>query len=284
MSKLMDLCRQFSWQTSGALAFAGETVDVPLLDKQAMSDWIYRRFHAKPTGSDTETRPDWELLAQLKEATPYDTVPDPGWSWVREEQHGSVVAKSGVELLVPLNSVVPDDQELCSISLPAWRPYLSPGFFVLGGPVPLQDQDLARIYFSGSRDIGPHVVRFATGWRGAHELPWSLKVLGARASTRRTDAAVLYVSQGELPLFLDALRSSSTTDLLSPELSEFTCPVDRGVAWAFDSGTKASFGEWISTLIAEAVLEGRETSVTSAAIDIFRNAGVDTDMPWLCST
>lgn len=284
MSSVMDICSQFHWQEPDILTFAGEAIDPQVLENNLLTDWIYRRFHAKASRLDIAIRLDWNLFTELQEATPYDTVQETGWERVRDEPQGTVLSKDGIELLVPNSSANNKDRlgESFSIFLPAWRPHLSPGFFALCGPRPLGHTSLSRIYFSGSRKIGPHIVSLVSGWNIATQLPWSLKVFGELTSTQRTDAAVLYVPRRELPTFLDALSSSPNLDILSPEISDFTCPVSPGIAWAHDTGTKESFGEWASRIIAEAVLAGRtSTSITS---EIIQSVNFRISEPWLCAT
>ena len=284
MTSIRDIAQRFSWEQGRSLHLDGKEVLEEEAAGRRLSDMIYRRFHAKASDvAPNGAGPDWQLFEALVDATPFRKVAEPDWTLRGSRDDVHVVERDGIRVAAKEDELVPSPiGSTVSVLVPAWRPHLSLGYFVLSGNAGALEGDVSRIYFSGGTDSGVPLVRALTRADFIHSIPWSFKVLGTRAELERADAAVLYVPAASLDPVLEEVRELARALPIGTSISDFVCPAAPGVGWAHDPGGKVSFGQFISDLLAEGVTRAREGGAVHDSVEaVFREREVDIDAPWL---
>lgn len=238
---------------------------------------LYEVFHAGRAEEKDLGRilrePDLEQA--LAAAIPHTTSPRGGrllgWDDSLDGPRQAVVDLGEVRVRIPVHHI-PDEWrigEVVALDLPAGRPALSHGFFMVDGPVgmPRHADGLRRVYVH-ARD--PEAA--APAWRAAMEAlnaagaAYRTKTLSHRDGYPRRDSIVFYLPPDapELPQTIaDAVDGMPG---ISPDTSLFAERLAPGVAIADDPGDpraqykELSFGEHRATIAANAIVRRAESN------------------------
>nr|WP_145487439.1 MULTISPECIES: T3SS effector HopA1 family protein [Streptomyces] len=204
-----------------------------------------------------------------------------------------LVERDGARVWVPVSAVREDGPltagQLVTLDVPARRPALSPGFFVVDGSLPRSPQrELLRVYVHITRweDAAP-VWAKALSHLEKRGIAYRSKILSAKALYPRRDALVVYLSQESwqrVPELAEALRG---TPGIGQKTSVFAEPVAPGVAvaWEPEDGRPGmsglSFGQHRATTLARALLDGAtdRARLEGTVVTRFTEAGIDPACP-----
>ncbi|MCX4762870.1 T3SS effector HopA1 family protein [Streptomyces sp. NBC_01275] len=205
----------------------------------------------------------------------------------------ALVERDGVRVWVPAGSVreaAPlSAGQVVTLDVPARRPALSPGFFVVDGSLPRSPhRELLRVYVHVTRweDAAPVWAR-ALGHLEEQGVAYRSKILSAKALYPRRDALVVYLGQESwqrVPGLAEALREAPG---VGQETSVFAEPVAPGVAVAREPEddrpgmSGLSFGQHRATALAHALLDSAAdgTPVEQTVVARFTEAGIDPARP-----
>ncbi|MEV8453917.1 T3SS effector HopA1 family protein [Streptomyces sp. NPDC052095] len=204
-----------------------------------------------------------------------------------------LVERDGVRVWVEAGSVREDGPltagRVVTLDVPARRPALSPGFFVVDGTVPRSPhRELLRVYIHVTRwQDATEVWRRALGHLEENGIAYRSKILSAKALYPRRDALVVYLSQESwhrVPELAEALRGAPG---LGEETSVFAEPVAPGIAVAWEPEddrpgmSGLSFGQHRATALARALLDTAADGVPleHAVVARFTEAGIDPAHP-----
>ncbi|MGW1745061.1 T3SS effector HopA1 family protein [Streptomyces sp. NPDC002092] len=205
----------------------------------------------------------------------------------------ALVERDGVRVWAPASAVQEDGPlaagQVVTLDVPARRPALSPGFFVVDGSQPRSPQrELLRVYVHITRwqDAAPVWAR-VLGHLEGRGIAYRSKILSAKALYPRRDALVVYLSQEswqEAPRLAETLRG---TPGLGRETSVFAEPLGPGVAVAWEPEDERpgmsglSFGQHRATALARALLDGAADPILleQAVVARFTEAGIDPARP-----
>jgi hypothetical protein len=228
---------------------------------------LYQRFHAGSADSD-EDKPDPELEAALAEATPHRTSPLPAQS-----VGDGVALIDGVRVRVPVTG--------SEILLPAARPALSPGHYLVDAPTGrIRGGPVLRVYLNVDGPVEAparwHDVLTALNAAG---VTYRAKVLSTPGGYPRRDAMVVYLGPGDWSAATLIRDAAAGRPGVGREHSLFAHPLAPGIAIAWDPDDRRpgrrnlSFGEHRTRVTAEALLLGTDRSaaltecLTAASID-----------------
>lgn len=201
----------------------------------------------------------------------------------------ALVEWDGVRVWVPAESVGEDGPltagQVVTLDVPARRPALSPGFFVVDGALPRNPhRELLRVYVHIARweDAAPVWAR-TLGHLEERGIAYRSKILSAKALYPRRDALVVYLGQESwqrVPALAEALRGVPG---IGRETSVFAEPVARGIAVAREPEddrpgmSGLSFGQHRATALARALLDSAAdgTPVEQTVGARFTEAGID---------
>ncbi|MER0483731.1 T3SS effector HopA1 family protein [Streptomyces sp. Edi2] len=229
-----------------------------------LANLLYEHLHA---GLPSEDGPlpkrlrDPATEAALAAAVPHGTTHYPAAA-VRAAGGHLVAEIDGVRVTVPSSAVDPAEDVL---RLPAARPALSPGFFLVDGSRGRPSRGpLLRVYV--------HIAeaRYATGiWRSvlarmeAAAVPYRAKVISSPRLLPRRDSLVVYLGSDAWPA-LDALvEELSGAPGLAPGVSPFAKLLAPGVAAGWEPHDRRpghaglSFGQHRALALAEGLLASR---------------------------
>ncbi|MDF6019122.1 T3SS effector HopA1 family protein [Streptomyces sp. JH34] len=204
-----------------------------------------------------------------------------------------LVERDGVRVWVEAGSIREGGPltagQVVTLDVPARRPALSPGFFVVDGTVPRSPQrELLRVYIHITRwQDAAAVWRKALGHLEGNGIAYRSKILSAKALYPRRDALVVYLGQEswhQVSALAEALRG---VDGLGQETSVFSEPVAPGVAVAWEPEddrpgmSGLSFGQHRATALAHALLDSAVDGVPEerAVVSRFTEAGIDPARP-----
>ncbi|MFG2128846.1 T3SS effector HopA1 family protein [Streptomyces sp. NPDC048751] len=205
----------------------------------------------------------------------------------------ALVERDGVRVWVPSGSIREDGPlaagQVVTLDVPARRPALSPGFFVVDGSLPRSPhRELLRVYVHIERweDAAP-VWAKALGHLEDHGVAYRSKILSAKALYPRRDALVVYLGQEmwpQVPRLAEALRSLPG---IGRETSVFADTVAPGVAVALEPEddrpgmSGLSFGQHRATALAKALLDSAAdgTPLEATVFARFTEAGIDPARP-----
>jgi hypothetical protein len=199
--------------------------------KQELATAIYGRWHAGNAEDPSEDR-DPEFDAQLREHTPHD------WT----ERLGTRAPGAGFVVLDGVRVAVPDSWQLAdgpegTVRVPAVRPNLSPGFFLVDGSrgTGLTDGQTLRMYVHlADARTAPVAWRAVVSTLEADDVPYRAKILSRRADYPRRDALVVYLGRaawGAAPALVAALDAVPGR---APETSVFVKRLADGVGIAWE--------------------------------------------------
>lgn len=217
-----------------------------------------------------------------------------GWRIKQHSEDQMVVERDGLALWVTPAQTAPDERpEHVSLRLPAELLRLSPGFYMALGEKAIDERDsarLVRLYWHLTSTAAARLLALLTTSLNRAALPFQLKVVNDPDGYSRCDAGVLYIPRA---LFADAAPAvESAYRQVAGELREttpvFTKRLARGLGLAEDPGDGQSFGMHRALLLAHAVVRAHELDCHEderrAAVveEIFSEAGLDLDRPYLC--
>lgn len=198
-----------------------------------------------------------------------------------------LVERDGVRVWTPEPDVRPDADGQVRTTVPAARPGLSPGFFLidssaprtLGGPV-------LRVYVHVTdaaaappvwATVVDHLERAGASYRA--------KVLSARSLYPRRDAVVLYLPATSWHLTDDLVDVLAGADGLGSPTSALARRLGPGLASAWepedprDHAGGLSFGQHRASVLAHALIDAARagTDPRATVVEAFLDAGIDPD-------
>lgn len=283
--------------------------DSPRQLRQRLGTALYETFHAGHAFGD---RPgilhrDPALETRLSRAMPHTTTPVAARTPGEADddgpaEHEPVVLLGGVRVRLPAGTPTVQagsrGRESLHLSLPAARPRLSPGFFLVDGsrgscgPGPL-----LRLYVHlAEAEPAVEVWRAVLGRLEEAGVAYRAKVTSSRRLLPRRDALVVYLDSGAWHTVPDIVRAVPPAAVGSA-VSAFAHALAPGVALAWEpTDTRpgrrdGSFGQHRSLAVAEGIVDCAEngslaelhtcvrTALRESGIDpsaLFRNVGSPT--------
>jgi hypothetical protein len=239
---------------------------------------LYRRLHAGNGGGEHRER-NPALEAALAEATPHATSPV-AVTLPTDGAGDGVVLIDGLRVRVP--AAMPTGPE---VLLPAARPALSPGHYLVDGPTGRpHGAPTLRVYLhlEGPAEAPARWHDVLTALNGAG-VTYRAKIVSTPGGYPRRDAMVVYLGRGHwhaATLIRDAVAGRPGA---GRESSLFAHPLAPGVAAAWDPddprpGRRGmSFGEHRARATAEALL--RDVDLTTGLAECFTEASIDAARP-----
>lgn len=228
----------------------------------------------------------------LRDAMPHSTTPRPA-RVVSIEDESAVVDLGDVRVRIQRSAVPQEasDGDVVELDLPAARPGLSHGFFMIDGPIRFRRASgaMRRVYLhaptpeAAAGAWGP--VLTALNEAG---VPYRSKALSHRDGYPRRDAIVVYLDIEDAGVVPTIAQAAARTGLLRDDVSAFAEKIAPGVGVADEPAdarprhSGLSFGEHRATALTDAILR----SATEEGVDLlvavaeeFRAAGIDLAAP-----
>jgi HopA1 effector protein family len=232
---------------------------------------LYQRFHSGNAGRGDDDRSS-VLEAALDEATPHRTSPV-----VTTPAGDGVVLIDGLRVRVPLTGP--------EILLPAARPALSPGHYLVDSPSGrIRGTPILRIYLNlCDPDAAParwHDVLTTLNDAG---VTYRAKIVSTPGGYPRRDAMVVYLGPGHWPAAALIGDAATGRPGVGREHSLFAHPLAPGVAAAWDPDDRRpghrnlSFGEHRTRVTAEALMCDADRA--TALAECFTAASIDPARP-----
>jgi hypothetical protein len=267
--------------------------------RRILSESIYSVFHAGlPDGHVPARLRDREFESRLAAVVPHRHVA--AQAVVRSESvrdadgaERVLVEREGVRFWAPATAlsgadIRPGNQ--VGLALPAARPALSPGFFLVDGSTPRQrGRDVLRVYLHIRHvDAAVAVWKETLTFLERHAVPYRAKVLSAVEMYPRWDALVVYldgIHSGVAPQLAEAVGDLPG---IGTEVSAFAEELRPGIATAWEpsdahAGRQAlSFGQHRATVLAAALVEavGYDPARTERlVVERLVEAGIDPEFP-----
>ncbi|MEU9924763.1 T3SS effector HopA1 family protein [Streptomyces griseoluteus] len=204
-----------------------------------------------------------------------------------------LVERDGVRVWVPLSAVREDGPltggQVVTLDVPARRPALSPGFFVVDGSLPRSPRnELLRVYVHITRwEEAAPVWGRVLGHLEERGVAYRSKALSAKALYPRRDALVVYLSQESWQQVPELAGMLHGIPGIGTETSVFAEPVAPGVAVAWEPEddrpgmSGLSFGQHRATALALALLDGATgpDPLEQAVVARLTEAGIDPSRP-----
>lgn len=271
----------------------------PIRLRQELAGALYRHWHAGtgPRTGERDLRRDNRFEERLREATPHRTSRTAAVvrSGVLDGPMGRHVLfdVGRVRLQVPEHEgprPLPAIGTRATLDLPAIRPALSPGFYLVNGSVggSAPGGHVLRIYLHIDESaMAPAVWRAVLDHLEGQHVPYRAKVLAKAGDYPRRDAIVLYLSQDAWHVVDGVAQAVRGLPGRNPERSVLTAEVADGVAWAWEprdsrlGWDRMSFGQHRTAVIAAAVVASMMEGIDlpSAVSDALIEAGADPTEP-----
>ncbi|WP_406299698.1 T3SS effector HopA1 family protein [Embleya sp. NBC_00888] len=257
----------------GTVTVGDETIsyDSELHLRRDLSAALYRHWHSG-SGRRTEARDvrrDHPFEELLREATPHRTS--------RTEavvRSGLLDGPLGRHVLFDVGRVrlrIPEDEgprplpgigTVTALELPAVRPALSPGFFLVNGSVggPAVAGHVLRLYLHLDESAtAPTVWQAVLTHLESRSVAYRAKILAKAAGYPRRDAIVLYLGPDAWSAVDGVVEAVRHLPGLRSDYSVLTAPITGGVSYAWDprdsriGWDRMSFGQHRTAAIAAAV-------------------------------
>jgi hypothetical protein len=239
---------------------------------------LYRRLHSGNTADDQGER-DPALEAVLAEATPHDTSPTVATLPADDAEDG-VVLIDGLRVRIP-RALLTGRQ----ILLPAARPALSPGHYLVDGPTGrIHGTPILRVYLHlhapAEAPARWHDVLTALNDAG---VTYRAKVVSTPEGYPRRDAMVVYLGPGHWHAATLVRDAAAGRPGVGRALSLFAHPLALGIAAGWDPADQRSghrnmsFGEHRARATAEALL--RDTDLATSLAECYTAARIDAVQP-----
>ncbi len=271
------------------LSSSGDIVPLATLSRK-----IYERLHAgwtRPLGAQMRIR-DSVLEDTYLGGVPHALAPIPV-EVIDTDSQSTTLSVDGVRVRASTSAIQESGTRVVVgrqvLPMPAVRPWLSPGFFLVdGGSGRPSGTSLVRVYVAmDSTTSAIDVWARALAEFEAAGLRYRAKIASLVSMFPRSDALVVYCDSQDLDFCAGVLLRVVSDLSIDVPTSLFTCRLGPSVAYAYEpigSGGRLSFGEHRSRALAEGVLES-ETAKGRDVVDCVRSAflrdGIDPDRPWL---
>ncbi|MFD3699851.1 T3SS effector HopA1 family protein [Streptomyces sp. NPDC058646] len=239
--------------------------------------------------------PDFER--RLGEAVPHRTVtaravvlPQPPGT--PSDAGDVLVLRDGIRTWTPrrtMNVADPAPGTLVELGVPAARPALSPGFFVVTSPVDRgAPAELLRVYLNlTDPQAAPQAWQAVLTRLNELEIAYQAKVLSCLPLYPRRDALVVYLQPDAWHAVPVLAELAPSLPGLGTETSHFVHRVAPGVGVAFEPADHRpamrglSFGQHRAGAVAEALLDRARhgTPLAEALTARFTQAGIDPNRP-----
>ncbi|WP_455353734.1 T3SS effector HopA1 family protein [Streptomyces sp. SYSU K217416] len=301
-------------RASATVAGRELTADDPRALESLLAGALYETWHAgRREGSENLPRQlrDAEFEQALSEAVPHEHTSvgvlmcaAPARSTVGAAE--AIVQRDGVRIRIARESVegalgatagatadwVPGDR--ITLRMPAARPALSPGFFLVDGSTPGSGSGgTVRLYvhLTDSRSAVAVWGRVLSHLE-ERKLPYRAKVLSSRLLYPRRDALVVYLGQEAWAAVPGLAETVVGSPGVGEETSVFTHRLGPGVALAWEPEDRRqpmqglSFGQHRASAVAKAVLDSGKSgnSVECELLAQFAEANIDPADPARNST
>lgn len=267
--------------------------------RQELAGALYRHWHAGigRRSEERDLRRDHRFEDLLRDATPHRTSKTTAIvkSAILEGPFGRHVLfdVGRVRLQIPEGESphpLPAIGTRSTLDLPAIRPALSPGFYLVNGSVggPASGGHLLRVYLHiQESSMAPAVWNAVLAHLEGRQLPYRAKVLAKAADYPRRDAIVLYLAQDAWPVVAGIVHAVRDLPGRGVDHSVLTGYVADGVAYAWEprdsrlGWDRMSFGQHRTAVIAGAICAGLTDGVDirTAVSDALMEAGVDPTFP-----
>jgi hypothetical protein len=268
-----------------------------------LQDELYRSFYTqgRPVPAGTKGvpgRPDQALVEALSRANYGSGGWQPGWQVEVVERDTVLAVRDRLHVRVPISECrAPDDDYGAGAPLSIRRPKEllagSPGFYTaLGDTEPTAGHNgiELRVYFNISATGAARLVAVCTSLLNETRISFGLKVVDHPAGYARSDAAVLYLDNGDFERMRESLRAivSTCAPDLCGEPPAFAQPLAPGVAVGEHSlNLGPSFGTSRCRLVAEGIVAADDSGARrlpdrfEAVARRFVYHGLDIDAPYL---
>jgi hypothetical protein len=239
---------------------------------------LYRRLHSgNATGDVGERNP--ALEAVLAEATPHDTSPT-AVTLPADRAGDGVVLIDGLRVRVPSAMLTGPE-----IFLPAARPALSPGHYLVDGPSGrMHGGPILRVYLHlQDPAVAPARWHDVLTALNSASVTYRAKVVSTPEGYPRRDAMVVYLGPGHWHAATLIRDAAAGRPGVGHEHSLFAHPLAPGIAAAWDPDDQRpghrgmSFGEHRARATAEALL--RDTDLATGLAECFTAARIDAVRP-----
>jgi hypothetical protein len=275
--------------------------DAPVLD--AFTGAVYQACYAgMPWPGDPAARAGRDLGPELAEANAGHDGWSPGWSFVRNDLEGRVVAQRGIRLRAAwpghwvradgVTGPLAPGAPLRMFEPAAPTVPVQPGFrFAYGHGGPDSERRRVRMYFNAAATGAPELVRGLTRRLHDLEIPFALKVADREDLAARRDCAVLWSETRQFRVVAALVRDvvEGLREPLADEVPPFTKRLGPGVGLAEDPSSGFSFGMERCAVLAEGLWEAAregardEVARLAAVAAAFAARDLDVERPWLAS-
>lgn len=300
-SGVLDVMRSVSVSSDRAKALVGDReieADTPRELRRMLAEALYDVFHSGQGDSRIPTRlRDPALEARLAAAVPHTEIVTRARVQSSPEPDGKgglrvLVERDGVRFWAPaavLDASDPAPGDIVGLRMPAARPGLSPGFFLVDGVRPRAGgREVLRLYVNVvDVDRAVRVWGAALAFLEEQELPYRAKVLSAPELYPRRDAVVVYLDAAvadAAPRLADHVRHLPG---VGADVSSFVEELHPGIATAWEpadphSGRQGlSFGQHRASVLATALVDSADRPETTehTVAEQFARAGIDPANP-----
>lgn len=245
--------------------------DSPLRLRQELGGALYRHWHsgAGRLVDDRDLRRDYRFEDLLREATPHRNSKTPAVvkSALLDSPFGrhALFDVGRVRLQIPESegpNPLPAIGTRTTLDLPAIRPALSPGFYLVNGSAggPVDAAHLLRVYLHiDESSMAPAVWHAVLVYLEGNGATYRAKVLAKASGYPRRDAIVVYLGKEAWPHVAGVIASVQHLPGRNPEYSVLTVSIAEGVACAWEpqdariGWDRMSFGQHRTAIIAAAI-------------------------------
>ncbi|WP_283135050.1 T3SS effector HopA1 family protein [Rhizohabitans arisaemae] len=268
--------------------------------RQELGSALYRHWHSgsviRPEDRDLHRDFDFEDL--LREATPHRTSKTPAVvkSALLDGPLGQHILfdVGHVRLRIPGSegpSPLPEIGTRTTLELPAIRPGLSPGFFLVNGSAGGNSSagPVLRVYLHiDESSMAPAVWRAALTYLESLKATYRAKILAKASRYPRRDAMVVYLAEESWHTVDGLVEAVRHLPGLKPDYSLMTCPIADGVAFGWEprdqrvGWDRMSLGQHRTMVIAHAVAAHlfEDADLHTAVADGFHEANIDPQRPY----
>lgn len=255
---------------------------------------LYEMVHVgrdKPTATRPRTLRDTAFDERLAAALPHTTTLTNVQVLGKADEQTYLVSINGLRVLLPVEALVSavsgDLPQTAAVRMPAARPALSPGFFLVDGtPGMGAGPQTLRLYVHlATPDAAPAVWHTLLSYLESRDLPYRAKIGSAPKTYPRRDALVLYLRAQVWPAVPDIASAVAGMDGVGEGTSPFAHAIAPGVGLAWEPSDRRpgmnalSFGEHRSVAMAEGLVKHAVrtdgVSLPETVAESFMDANID---------
>lgn len=255
---------------------------------------LYEMVHVgrnKPTATRPRTLRDTAFDERLAAALPHTTTRTNVQVLAKTDEQTYLVSIDGLRVLLPagaLASEVSGELPRTAVArMPAARPALSPGFFLVDGThgMGVGPQTLRLYVHLAAADAAPAIWHTLLSYVEEHELPYRAKICSAPKTYPRRDALVLYLRSQVWPAVQGIASAVAGMDGIGDATSPFTHSIAPGVGLAWEPNDRRpgmnalSFGEHRCVATAEGLVKHAVrtdgVSLLETVAESFMDANID---------